>query len=76
MKPNKKVMKRYLGTEEINAQCYPFDKSKNLRLLSHDELKRCKKGVVLFSVGGKKIVVGTDVIDTDTTVFGKSKYGQ
>jgi hypothetical protein len=76
MKPNKKVLKRYLGTDEINADNYPLDKKQNLRLLSFDQLKRQKKGAVLFSVGGAEIIIGKSVLDMDTTVFGRSKYGE
>jgi len=76
MKPNKKVLYRYKGTDEIHTDCYPLDKTRNLRLLSIDQLKRQKKGAVLFSVGGAEIVIGKSVLDVDTTVFGRSKYGE
>lgn len=71
-----KPQKRFEGTAEINASHYPIDKTRNIRLLSHDELKRQKKGVVLFSVGGREVTVGKEELDTETCVFGHSKYGQ
>ena len=75
MEKKEKPIRRFEGTEKINANRYPIDKTRIIRLLSHDELKNQKRGVVLFSVGGKEVVVGKDNIDFETGVFGRSKYG-
>lgn len=76
MKASEKPRTRFEGTAEINADHYPIDKSRFIRLLSHDALKRQKKGVVLFSVGGREVVVGKDQFETESFAFGRSIYGE
>jgi len=76
MKASEKPKPRFTGTDEINADHYPIDKSRFIRLLSHDALKRQKRGVVLFSAGGREVTVGKEQFETETYVFGRSMYGE
>jgi hypothetical protein len=60
----------------INADNYPIGNNRVIKLISHDRLKKHKNGTTIFSVSGKEIVVGKEDLDTDTYVFGRSKYGE
>lgn len=77
MKEKNKPKTRFAGTDEVNADHWPIERAtKFIRLLSHDALKRQKKGVVLFSVGGAEVTVGKDKLDTEPCVFSRSMYGE
>ena len=76
MKTKEKPRIRFEGTDEINANHYPIENSRFIRLLSHDELNRLKKGVVLFSIAGEEITVGKSKLNIAVWVFGRSMYGE
>lgn len=61
---------------QINADNYPIDKTRVIKLIPRDKLKKFKKGVQLFTVGGKETIVGKEELDCDTGCFGRSKYGE
>jgi hypothetical protein len=60
----------------INADNYPIGNNRVIKLISREKLPKLSKGITIFSVGGKEIVVGKEDLDTDTGCFGRSKYGE
>lgn len=65
-----------MDTSQINADNFPIGKDQTIKLLSASDIKKLPKGSELFSVGGKKVIIGKDTLDLETTVFKRSKYGQ
>ena len=61
---------------QINADNYPIDKSRTIKLIPRDKLKKLKNGTQLFTVGGTEVIVGKDELDCETGCFGRSKYGE
>lgn len=65
-----------MESNQINADNYPMDKNRTIRLIPRDKLKKLKNGTQLFTVGGTEIIIGKDKVDCDTGCFGRSKYGK
>ena len=75
-KPATKPYRRFEGTPEINADHYPVSKDTILKLIPHTELTKYKKGAIVISIVGDEYVIGKDDLDSQTEVFGRSKYGE
>ena len=75
-KPTKKSHQIFEGTPEVNADHYRVDKNTILRLIPHDKLKKLKKGDAVISIVGDEYIIGKDDLDSETSVFGRSKYGE
>ena len=75
-KPTTKTHRRFEGTPEINADHYPVNKGIVLQLIPHEKLTKYKKGATVISIVGDEYIIGKDELDLETTVFGRSKYGE
>jgi len=60
---------------EISADNFPINNDLTIRLLTVEEVKKAPKGTKLTSIVGDVIEVGKNVLDLETTMFKRSKYG-
>jgi hypothetical protein len=76
LQPTTKAPRKCEGTPEVNADHYPVSKDTILKLIPQNKLKKLKQGTTVISIVGDEYIVGEADLDFETTVFGRSKYGE